>query len=1571
MDDGRLHVVIDGEYSELRKVFAQISEGFKKTQQDAEATGKAIDRSFSGLSSTLDGIQRKLRGFLTIGGLTAFVSKVKQTREYFQDIESAMEIFLGSAEKASKFTEKLKDYAWYNTFEFDELAAASKQLLAFGNDVNNVIPIIDKLSNVATATRQPLMDLVQLYNKAKNVGKLDARSIQQWASRGLVLTDVLKEMGQTVDRTNISFQQLDAALNHVTQEGGMFAGIMEKMMPNLSMSWGQLQDDLTLMFNEIGEALQGPMQQAIEAIDRIVDNYKTYVKWIGALVAVYGTYRAALAVTSVVEKANLATKGLTIAAEKAEYMWLLMVEKAQKKLNATIMKNPYVLAATALATFISAVVLLQKQTKTASELVEESQDIIKQYDDSGKVLSSLIARHEKLSASVEKTKGEMEELQQAGAKTADQEKKLTDLTAKYNDENSRLAETAQKIIDIVPNAVDGIDTVTGRIKASTEAARQYNEETKLTLRNAAALQLEQNSKKLTELQQKKAQLQETINNTTRTRYVDAWTDVKTGVYHPGYEQTIAISEKERTRAVNEYNQLIQDIDNLVETNVELERRVTGFYDDLNRFNTQVAGRSKTELELIKAELAKAIKEQKKGVIKFGDLFTFDFQSTELIETALKSLGGTETSDTDLTDKQRQAAYRRRETQQKQELTLERKRIDQQNEIRAASIKAMADGTAKSLAESQLDHDKEMEQIRRNREDTLKQLQDNQKAVWLAANPDRKEYDFKTTIKTLPKEYADMFDEQERLANEAFAHAQTDLLNKYGTLEERRRLLMEDWQKSIDALKKAAEGTGDTRAVSIAEAERDLAVATLEYEDIKDYGEHDAVREALAKQIAARVATIEEGKRDIERAKGDLELAEFDFEHYDKYGTKDERRAALKAKLDAELALVDESAKDIKAAMNAVELAEFDFGNFDQFQNLDSLTKAINNVYEAKINLAKAQGDENEVARLGAELHQQLYQAMQKYSAVYALIFSQAETLSKSQLAKAIEETQKAIKEAKDSGDIEAYTALIAQLQNQLKVQMGDGWGFGKVVSGFKGLGQARDELDVALKSDSATAESDAALASGKIAGALAAIGDGLDEVSSAFKELGSAMQGFGGTIGEIGKALSGLASNTENIKASFTASGSGDAGSVIAAGISSTVALISMVGNQIAENKEIQEEWNLTIEKCAHKYRMLKLEALDYKQQNIFGVENPYKKAIDGATQYQAAMETLRETAGQLAGGQVQTGTKKAVDWENVGKGVAAGAGIGAAIGTAVGGWAAGIGTVIGTAIGAVVGGLTGLFAGMKEVPVFENLLQHYGQIYDENFELNEKILADYDKLDDATKQLVDNWEEIADKAREAEQQMRDNFAELSGDIGNQLADSLVAAFRNGDLYDAIDDFHGKMTSTIEDIMEQLVFSSTMGAMFDELEDRMMKSFGVGGDEDIVDDLIWMEQEYQKRLEQYNEAMSDVQSSLRGLGYDAWQSDQRTAQTKAALGASQDSVDESNARLTTIQGHTFEINENVRAMREQHHQMIAQTAALLEHVQGIHSDTADMRETLAEVRTLAGHIKSNVGTIIDRGVKAL
>ena len=293
--------------------------------------------------------------------------------------------------------------------------------------------------------------------------------------------------------------------------------------------------------------------------------------------------------------------------------------------------------------------------------------------------------------------------------------------------------------------------------------------------------------------------------------------------------------------------------------------------------------------------------------------------------------------------------------------------------------------------------------------------------------------------------------------------------------------------------------------------------------------------------------------------------------------------------------------------------------------------------------------------------------------------------------------------------------------------------------------------------------------------------------------------------------------------------------------------------------------------------------------------------------------------------------------------------------------------------------------------------------------------MADYEKLDDATKQIVDNWDDIKDKALEAEEQMRQTFSDLAGDIGNRLSDSLVAAFRNGDLDSAVDDFHKKMNSTIEDIIQQMIFSNVFSGMFDDLQKEMEESFkGPNADNNIVDDLMRFEKAYQEGLSEYEKQMKDARDYLESQGYSGWENeDQRKAQTKSALGASQDSVDESNARLTTIQAHTYELNENVKklvaaatlagaaggdsflpsfptiempvmrdyteellriredlgALAKNDDRFMAAIAELQGTADGIRSSSVEISNNTQESKQLSGRIRSALDMVVDSGVK--
>ena len=458
------------------------------------------------------------------------------------------------------------------------------------------------------------------------------------------------------------------------------------------------------------------------------------------------------------------------------------------------------------------------------------------------------------------------------------------------------------------------------------------------------------------------------------------------------------------------------------------------------------------------------------------------------------------------------------------------------------------------------------------------------------------------------------------------------------------------------------------------------------------------------------------------------------------------------------------------------------------------------------------------------------------------------------------------------------------------------------------------------------------------------------KLSSSLDKLGRSLSESGGALGEIGRVISGLSSNIDNITTIFDKNATKT--DIISAGISGIADLYSVVAKQIQENKRAQEEWNEKILEAAHNAALARIELEAYRESNLFGVENPYSKAIAGAKEYSSAIAELNASASAMAGGQVQTGTKQQVNWGNVAGGASAGATVGAAVGSFI----PVVGTLLGAAIGAVVGGITGALA-TKTVPVFESLSKKYGEIYNKDtFELNPKILEDYDKLDDATKKLVDNWKEIAEKAKEAQEQMRQNFADLAGDIGKQLSDELVDAFSSGNVFNAVDSFKDKVTTVIEDIISQLIFAQYFEQLFKDLEHEMMASFGSNGDQNLVDDLLRFIEAYQNSLTSYNDAMIEAQEALSKHGFDLFKNT-RSAASKGFQSMSQDTANELNGRFTAIQAHTYGISESVKVLQ-------SNSTQALKHLAGIESNTA----RLSVIERLIGLLKSGIDDINTKGI---
>lgn len=285
----------------------------------ATAMEKRMETASSNVVSSagqMDDAISKIGGAFTrivgAGAAAGFVKQMFNVRSEMQNTEAMLRVFLGSTEKAAAFLKQMQGYAYNNVFEFKDLAAQSAQMLAYGNAVETVIPTINKLSEVAAGTNVPLEELVGIWNKVKVTDKMDSNTIFSLGAKGINVRQAIadikeletgqKMLAKEVDTTGLKFKDLQKIIDHVASNGGMFDGMMQEKMKTLGDSFGLMQDNLTNMFNEIGEKNQGLLKGGMDVANYLIENYESVAKVLGTLVVAYGTAKAASIAFNIAQK---------------------------------------------------------------------------------------------------------------------------------------------------------------------------------------------------------------------------------------------------------------------------------------------------------------------------------------------------------------------------------------------------------------------------------------------------------------------------------------------------------------------------------------------------------------------------------------------------------------------------------------------------------------------------------------------------------------------------------------------------------------------------------------------------------------------------------------------------------------------------------------------------------------------------------------------------------------------------------------------------------------------------------------------------------------------------------------------------------------------------------------------------------------------------------------------------------------------------------------------------------------------------------------------------------------------
>ena len=170
---------------------------------------------------------------------------------------------------------------------------------------------------------------------------------------------------------------------------------------------------------------------------------------------------------------------------------------------------------------------------------------------------------------------------------------------------------------------------------------------------------------------------------------------------------------------------------------------------------------------------------------------------------------------------------------------------------------------------------------------------------------------------------------------------------------------------------------------------------------------------------------------------------------------------------------------------------------------------------------------------------------------------------------------------------------------------------------------------------------------------------------------------------------------------------------------------------------------------------------------------------------------------------------------------------------------------------------------------IFGSLLEEYPELIDKsgkfNLQIAQTILA-LDGIPDKTKNALEaliKWQEQIDKAND---QIDSAIDSIAGFLSSDLFSSLRTAFDDGT--DSFLAFKDSVSKGLKEIVSQMVFNEIFSSSFTKLQESLRASFGLGGDQDITDDIAILLNSAPQLIALGDKAMKGFRERSKGSGFD-------------------------------------------------------------------------------------------------------
>lgn len=259
-----------------------------RIQQQRLGANKRINESYRDQSNIVNNLTSKALAYFSVQKAEQFASKLVEIRGEFEKQQIALQNILQSKSDADRLFSQVVDLGLKSPFSIMQLNSYVKQLSAYRIETDQLFDTTKRLADISAGLSVDMGRLILAYGQVRAASVLRGQEVRQFTEAGIPLIEALadqftklegrvvstNEVFDKISNRLVPFEMVRDVLFEMTDAGGIFFDMQEKLADSVAAKWKNLQDAIDVMYNSIGQDNEGFLKGMAEGLTTMTENWR-------------------------------------------------------------------------------------------------------------------------------------------------------------------------------------------------------------------------------------------------------------------------------------------------------------------------------------------------------------------------------------------------------------------------------------------------------------------------------------------------------------------------------------------------------------------------------------------------------------------------------------------------------------------------------------------------------------------------------------------------------------------------------------------------------------------------------------------------------------------------------------------------------------------------------------------------------------------------------------------------------------------------------------------------------------------------------------------------------------------------------------------------------------------------------------------------------------------------------------------------------------------------------------------------------------------------------------------------